>query len=129
QEFSSRVKEILRPETGLYLINVIDIFKSGRFLGAVLNSMEQVFPRVYVYCNNSGGPDMRESGRDTYIVIGALSDHDLDELGLRDGEEKFVGSLLTEEDLETLRGLSEGMVLTDDYSPVENLLAFVVRNR
>ena len=127
KEFSEMVKEILKPRTGLYLINIIDIFDSGKFLGAVYNSMKRVFPRVYIYCNNDGGPDLRKDGRDTYIVIGALSAHDFKDLGLHEGEKKFIGSLLTEKDLKVLEERSQGIVLTDDFSPVENLLEDVVR--
>jgi hypothetical protein len=62
-------------------------------------------------------------------VIGALAPLDLAELGQREGEEKFEGSLLTEEHLAQLREKSHGVVLTDDYAPVEYLLKEVVRRK
>ena len=129
REFCEKVKDLLRPATGIYMINVIDIFDSGQFLGSVCNTMEVVFPHVYVFSNTNGGPNLKVAGRDTFIVIGALAPIDLAELGQREGEEKFEGSLLTEEHLAQLREKSHGVVLTDDYAPVEYLLKEVVRRK
>ncbi len=129
KELNEKVKEILRPETGIYLVNIIDIFDSGRFLGGIYNTMLQVFPHVYVFSNTKGGPNEDKDGRDTFIVIGALRDLDLAELGSRTGEKTFDGSLLEEKHIKVLVERSQGIVLTDDYAPVENLLAVVVKRR
>jgi len=129
REFSENVKEILRPDTGIYMINIIDIYISGKFLGAVYNTLRDVFPEVYIYATSEDGPDRRENGRDTFIVIGALKPLDLADLGARDGETAFVGSLLEGDDVNELVEKTKGMILTDDYSPVENLLEVVVCRR
>ena len=128
KEFNEKVKELLRPEDGIYMINVIDIYYWGGFLGGVCNTMREVFPYVYVFSNTEGHPDIDVTGRDTFIVIGSLKDlGDLSDLGSREGEMKFTGSLLNERHLKTLAKRSNGIVLTDDYAPVENLLEVVVR--
>ncbi len=128
KEFTQKVKELLRPEDGIYLINVIDIYYWGRFLGSVCNTMREVFPYIYVFSNTEGKPDIDRTGRDTFIVIGALKDlGDLSDLGQREGEDPFTGSLLNARHLKTLEKRSRGIVLTDDYAPVENLLEVVIR--
>ena len=34
-ELDKQVKDLLQPESGIYMINIIDIFKSGKFVGAI----------------------------------------------------------------------------------------------
>ncbi|MBI4605398.1 MAG: fused MFS/spermidine synthase [Planctomycetes bacterium] len=128
-EFARMVKDLLRPETGIYLMNVIDIYDSGLFLGAIVSTLEEVFPHVYVLSDREGGPDAASKVRDTFVVIGALRELNLKDLGKGEGEAAFTGGLLEERQLEHLRRRSGGVVLTDDYAPVENLLAPVVRRR
>jgi spermidine synthase len=126
REFNERLKEILRPGSGVYMINVIDIYKSGLFVGAVYGTMKQVFDHVYVIATNDGGPDLREDGRDTFILVGTFREIDLTDLASEVGKEEIDASVLEEEHLQWLRDRSKD-ILTDDYSPVENLLKGVVR--
>ncbi len=129
REFFEKIKDLLQPGTGIYLMNIIDIYQSGRFLGAIYNTMRQVFPRIYIYSNTPEGPNMSPFGRDTFIVVGAQMDLDLTDLGLRPGELSFNGSLLEPQHLQHIQESSRGIVMTDDYSPVENLLDEVIRRR
>jgi spermidine synthase len=129
EEFTLEVRELLRERSGLYLINVIDVFASGRFLGAVRNTLLRVFPRVYVISTNKETPNRGSATRDTFIVVGAQEDLDLDRLGNRAGELPFTGGVLGPEAIRELDERSGGTVLRDEYSPVENLLENVVRIR
>jgi hypothetical protein len=126
-EFNEKLKEILRPQTGLYMINVIDIYHHGLFIGAILNTLRETFPHVYILPNNEGGPDEREDGRDTFIAIGAFRELDMDDLGDELGGKEIKASMLEPEHLKTLEERSRRIVLRDDYSPVENLLEPVIR--
>jgi MFS family permease len=126
-EFNEKLKEILRPETGLYMINVIDIYHSGLFIGSILNTLRETFPHVYILPNNEGGPDEREDGRDTFIAIGAFREIEMENLGDELGGKEIKASVLEPEHLRTLEERSSGVVLRDDYSPVENLLEPVIR--
>jgi spermidine synthase len=129
KEFTAKIKDVLRPGNGIYMLNIIDIYVEGGFLGAVYTTLSEVFPRVYIYATNKDGPDMRDTGRDTFIVVGAFADLDLADLGTRGSEMSFEGSLLAEEHLSYLKEKAHGRALTDEYSPVENLLEVVVRRR
>lgn len=128
-EFAEKLKALLRPRTGLYLMNIIDIYASGKFLGAIYNTLRKTFPNVYILSTLPNSLEEGVTQRDTFIVIGALEALDLEGLGTREGETPFSGELLKEEHLRLLEQRSGGLVLTDDFSPVENLLEPVVRHR
>ena len=61
--------------------------------------------------------------RDTFIVLGSGRPLDVNELSINSA----IGMVLDPEQLATLRRRSQGLVLTDDYAPVDNLLAPVIR--
>jgi hypothetical protein len=103
------------------LANVIDVYKSGKFLGAMLNTIEMTFPHVYIFSSSSGGPSDADA-RDTFVVVGSIRS-----LPLTDFDSaKYSGWLLDEQQLATLRERSNHLVLTDDFAPVDNLLAPVI---
>lgn len=129
KEFVEKVRELLTPETGLYCQNVIEIFNSGRFLGAMYNTLRAVFPHVDIFCTTPKGPNLGENGRDTFIIMAGFHKLDLENLGHREGELPFLGAKLSEKHVEILKERSRGVILTDNYAPVENLLEEVVRRR
>ncbi len=120
-EFNEKVRRLMSPD-GVFLANVIDVYRSGRFLGAMINTIEQSFPHVYALSTSLAGPS-DEDGRDTFIVAGSARPLPLEQLDY----ELYAGKLLTPEHLAVLRRRSKGLVLTDDYAPVDNLLAPVIR--
>ncbi len=123
-EFAEKIRELLKPESGVYLLNVIDIYASSKFLGAVYCTLRKVFPRTYVFVTQEGGPSEDPDRRETFVVIGALGDLHLEDFGTREGE--VDASLLPDEALEEIARRAAHTVLTDEYSPVENLLEPVI---
>lgn len=122
REFNDRLSALLAGD-GLYLFNLIDMLGSGRFLGAVLNTCRQTFPYVYVF---SAFDD--PGTRDTFVVVNSKRLLDLADLPdtLR-ARHSYRGSILTQAQLDGLRDRSQDLVLTDDFAPVDNMLAPVVR--
>ena len=120
-EFNEKVKRLMSPE-GAFLANVIDIYRSGKFIGAMINTFEQSFPHVYAFCTSPGGPGDEET-RDTFVVVGSNRLLHLRDLNFYE----YSTGMLRTQHLETLRRRSGGLVLTDDYAPVDNLLAPVIR--
>ena len=114
RELAEDIHRLLKPD-GVYMLNCIDIFASGRFVGAVINTLKSVFQEVYVFNTNQ-----MPTQRDTFVVVGCKSARDLEPL-------RAEVHLLNKQELEALRERSAGIVLTDRYAPVENLLAPVVR--
>jgi pentatricopeptide repeat protein len=123
-EFTRQVSELL-GDRGVYLLNLIDCFQFGGFVSGVTNTCRQVFPYVYVF--DTGRP---ESLRDTFVVIGAKQPIDL--AGVGEAIKSAHGCSIRQipnELLDAAIARNGGRLLTDDYAPVENLLAPVVLTR
>jgi tetratricopeptide (TPR) repeat protein/MFS family permease len=121
KEFNDKIAKILTDD-GVYMMNVIDIFDSGQFLGALVNTLEKTFPYVYVIVNYVTLP----SARETYAVIAAKHYFEPESILTR-YDKNLKLWYLSEPDKNCLKEKSRGIVLTDDYVPVENLLAPIGR--
>ncbi len=107
----------------------------GGFLGAWVKTAEKTFPYVYIF----GTDDTPGSGlRETFVVVASKQplDEILKDLGSRDDDPKFFEhDRLFEprpygpKDRKAVDLRSRGIILTDDYAPVENLLAPVAATR
>ena len=63
KEFNDSVAELLKPD-GVYMINLIDIFSGGEFLGPYFATLEQTFDHVVVI--DEEGPD---TTRKTFVLV------------------------------------------------------------
>lgn len=120
-EFNEKARQLM-SENGMFLANVIDIYRSGRFVGAMINTLQQTFPHVYAFSATPGGPSDQDS-RDTFVVLGSLQPLNKDS-GVYAALQR---DLLTPDHLAVLKERSRGLILTDDFAPVDNLLAPVTR--
>ncbi len=111
------------------MINIIDIYTPGLglFLGSFAGTSMQNFGYVYVFSTTSDGPT---EDRDTFIVACSVRRLDLHDLGTRPGDNLFEGVLFAWAEngvlggqMETVLERSGGLILTDDFAPVDNLLA------
>ena len=121
REFNDKIAKMLTND-GVYMVNVIDIFDSGLFLGAIINTLEKTFP--YVYAATRG--DLPRAARTTFAVVAAKRGLDIDNLWDKYSRKSQNFWHLSESDMQVLREKSRGLVLTDDYAPVETLLAPVI---
>jgi len=121
KEFNDKIAKILTDD-GVYMMNIIDIFDSGQFLGAVINTLEETFPYVHVVVDYVTLPSIRG----TYVLVAAKSYFDPESI-LSRYDKNLKLRCLNESDKNYLKERSGGVVLTDDYAPVENMLALVVR--
>ena len=119
-EFNEKLRKLMSPE-GVFMANVIDVYRSGQFIGAMINTVEQSFPHVYAISSALLGPS-DDDGRDTFIVVGSARPLPLNEIDW----DSYLGMVLDPEQLAVLRRRSKGLVLTDDFAPVDNLLAPVI---
>jgi hypothetical protein len=104
----------------------------GAFLGSWTETAGLTFPEVEVFGTDEPGSGMRE----TFVVVASKQPIDLAELGRRpddptyeQGGEPFEPDPYSPEDRAALAIRSRGIILTDDYAPVENLLAPVAATR
>lgn len=103
--------------------------KPGRFLGAYVHTVSQVFPNVYVFSANEGLPS---AARDTFVVacsLKPLNFADLKRSGGYWGTPQFAAmetqsnsQKVYSSQMTSILELARGMTLTDDYAPVDNLL-------
>ncbi len=120
-EYVQKLRALMSADS-VFLANIIDVYSSGRFLGAMISTVEQVFPYVYTFCTSPGGPSDADE-RDTFVVVG--STRLLPVQGL--DYSQYSATLLSPANTAVLRQRSGGLVLTDDFAPVDNLLAPVIR--
>ncbi len=122
KEFMAQVKQLLKPD-GLYVMNLIDAYDVGAFMNAMAQTFSEVFAhRGAISAVPVLGP------RNTTVFIGAAGPLALEDIGewtTRPGS--FEGLVLTEANFADLRARNGECVLTDDWAPVENLLAPVVK--
>ncbi len=121
-EFNQAVYDLLADD-GLYLMNLIDGYNEGLFLGSVLQTLNEVFPHLYVFSTAPRGG----SDRDTYVVVAAKQS--LSVAGLPSAvraARPYVGELFRADEVQELMARDGTRVLTDDFAPVDNLLARIV---
>lgn len=103
--------------------------RGGRLLASCTATLADVFPHVYVF---STSPDASSDVRDTFVLVASLQKLQLDNLE-REGTHWKSGPFATIETLsdgskrrtgqmESLLATSRGLILTDDFAPVDNLL-------
>jgi hypothetical protein len=118
-EFNDDVRRAMTPG-GFYITNVIDNVKDGRFARSFMKTLKETFRGVYLVQPGGGW------GLSTYVVIATNRNFDPAELVLLIGTnraEYATGVLMTLEEVERAAGPGEPLVLTDDYVPVDNMIA------
>ena len=105
------------------MAEIIDTYESALFLGAMVNTLEKTFPFVAVISQN----DISRYNRATYVLVAAKNKIDVGGIykGFDIGKTAWY---LNEQEIAYLLKKSNSKVLTDDYAPVENLTAPVVRH-
>jgi tetratricopeptide (TPR) repeat protein len=122
-EFNQKIKDLLLPH-GVYIINIVDTLRHGRFLGAILNTFQKTFPYIYVFSAQDPAT-IATHKHNTFSVIGSLQQ--IDFCGFLDSP--YAGFKLNDEQLAIFKELSHGLVITDDYAPIDSLLRPVVQQR
>ena len=109
-EMTARLRQLLRPE-GALVANVIDDFGKGRFLASYVRTLQSVFGESNVAVVVETREDLK-SDRSTFVVVGSRA------------MPKIHGAhTLPHEELRRYVVDRGAIVLTDDYAPVDNMLA------
>ena len=119
KEFNDKIARILNGD-GVYMINLIDFFDSGRFLGGIINTLEQTF--TYVYVLSEIAP---RNIRNTFVVAAANTNINVSTI-----VGQYIKGVdmwyLNDTEITELKQKANEIILTDDYVPVENMLVPVV---
>jgi spermidine synthase len=121
REFATMVSNALEPG-GVFAANVID-GQSALFLRSYLRTLQQVFRHVYLVPVDAR---WRENPQITSVILASSQPLNTRRLTARrpagvPSETKIFA--LSDDELGSFLSAGEGMVLTDDHAPVENLLA------
>lgn len=131
REAALAVQAAMQP-TGIYAINLVDLFPSAAFVRAELATLATVFPHVGVLLEMPASDlspwadaSWADGGgvRMTFVLLASSAPLPLDRLSSGPGV-SFSVSQFTQ-----LVGAGRTIVLTDDYAPVDHLTAPVFRSR
>ncbi|MEW6664732.1 MAG: fused MFS/spermidine synthase [Thermodesulfobacteriota bacterium] len=130
KEFAVLLKRLLKPD-GLFMANVIDNFSKGLFLPAYLRTLEEVFGKgnVNVVTVSSDYEDMRTG---TYVVLASPQPLDTEgflRAGTENGGRGWTARIMPQDILQGYLQMRPRLILTDDYVPVDNLIAPVFEER
>jgi spermidine synthase len=120
-EFNRIVANRLKPD-GVYLTNIIDKFEGGEFLKAETNTLRAVFPYVYVFGRGDG---FLPFDRNTYVIMASrqpLNRERFDAITSR-ADPSSRTTPLSESRLSAYLTSGRALTLTDDFVPVDQLLA------
>ena len=122
-EFNEQLHDLLTDE-GVYMVNVVDKRHSGQFLRAYVNTLSRTFPYIYVMRDDENWED---DGRYTYVVAGSrrpLTSYALIAANTNARRGYPVTRIMPEDALVAwLNNGKRNVLLTDDYVPVDNMLA------
>jgi spermidine synthase len=127
KDFNDRARAWLADD-GLYIVNIID-GPSGDFLRSYVHTMRKTFRHVYVVPTNES---WRKLFRSTFVIIGTDEPLKLGALRPMDG---YFGlslirhSVLADVEVEHLLAAGRPVLLTDQYAPVDQMLAPVFRGQ
>jgi spermidine synthase len=122
REYNKQVRSILTPR-GAYLLTVIDLYKDGQLLRAAARTLKQTFPQVQLL---AATPSWEIGGAAVWVLAGSDQGIDLDRM--RDvlrahGHNSMRTMMLEPERLQAYVADGPQILLTDQYAPVDNLIA------
>jgi spermidine synthase/MFS family permease len=152
REYNDAVKAALKPD-GVYLLTIIDEIEHGKLWRASMATLRETFPHVMLLSsaevpvlspnqteeeNEQAEIDMKRMAefRQVYVIYASarpLDVKDLHEKNVRVANAKKILSfhthLVQDRLLDPFLQREPGVILTDQYAPVDNLMAEVFRRR
>jgi len=112
REYASDLRKLLAPR-GIVAANVIDDFDRGSFLASYIRTLQSVFPYVALVLEPD---DSRKMKRETFVVLAS-------------GAPLPSLNALPDSDLRAYVARRNAIVLTDDFAPVDQMMAPLFRAR
>jgi spermidine synthase len=130
EEFSRQLKRLLKSN-GLLLVNLVDSFKKGAFLPSYIRTLEKVFGKGNVHLLTISS-DYDHLGVSTCVVVASpqhLNMEDFVRVLKKKGKGEMTSHVMPQERLQEYLKERSSVILTDDYVPVDNLMAPVFKER
>jgi spermidine synthase len=130
KEFAAQLRRLLKPD-GLVLANVIDSFKKGAFMPSYIRTLEEVFGKgnVHLILLTS---DYDHIGISTCVIVASPKPLDMNDFVKKvKGKqgESITSHVMPQEDMQQYLKERYSVILTDDYVPVDNLIAPIFEER
>jgi spermidine synthase len=129
KEFATQMKGLLKPD-GILMANVIDSFKKGAFMPSYIRTLEEVFGKGNVHLITLSS-DYDHIGISTFVVVASPQKLDMDDfvraVKKRGGE--MTSHVMSQDHLQEYLKERYSVILTDDYVPVDNLIALIFEER
>ena len=123
------MKSLLKPD-GLLMANVIDSFKKGAFMPSYIRTLEEVFGKGKVHLITLTS-DYDHIGISTFVVVASPQKLDMDDfirtVKAKGGE--MTSRVMSQDQLQEYLKERYSVILTDDYVPVDNLIARIFEER
>ncbi len=130
KEFAMQLKALLKPD-GLLLANVIDSMKKGQFMPSYIRTLEEVFGKGNVHLITLSS-DFDSIGISTCVVVASPQKLDMDnfvKVVKKEKGEEMTSHVMPQDRLQKYLKERYSVILTDDYVPVDNLIAPIFEER
>ena len=129
QEFATQLKALLKPD-GLFLANVIDSFKVGQFMPSYIRTLEEVFGKGNVHLLILSS-DYDHIGISTCVIVASPKKLDMNDFvrTVKRGDKEMTSHVMPPQRLQQYLSERYSVILTDDYVPVDNLIAPIFEER
>ena len=129
KEFSMQLKSLLKPD-GVLMANVIDSFSKGAFMPSYIRTLEEVFGKGNVHLLTLTS-DYDHIGITTCVVVASAQKLDMDDFvgEVKKGGGEMTSHVMPQDRLQEFLKDHYSVVLTDDYVPVDNLIAPIFEER
>jgi spermidine synthase len=129
KEFAMQLKSLLKPD-GVLMANVIDSFKKGAFMPSYIRTLEEVFGKGNVHLMTLSS-DYEKIGISTCVIVASPQRLDMDDFvrAAKGKGEEMTSHVMPQKQLQEYLKERYSVILTDDYVPVDNLIAPIFEER
>ena len=129
KEFAMQMKGLLKPD-GVLMANVIDSFKKGAFMPSYIRTLEEVFGKGNVHLITLSS-DYDRIGISTFVVVASPQKLDMDDFvrAVKKKGGEMTSHVMSQDQLQEYLKERYSVILTDDYVPVDNLIALIFEER
>lgn len=130
KEFAMQLKDLLKPD-GLLLANVIDSMRKGQFMPSYIRTLEEVFGKGNVHLIALSS-DFESIGISTHVVVASPGNLDLEDfvrVVKKEKGDEMTSYVMPQDRLQKYLSERRWIILTDDYVPVDNLIAPIFEER
>jgi len=129
KEFAMQLRGLLKPD-GLLMANVIDSFKKGAFMPSYIRTLEEVFGKGNVHLLTLTS-DYDKIGISTCVVVASPQKLNMDEFvrAVKGKGGEMTSHVMPQDRLQEYLKERYSVILTDNYVPVDNLIAPIFEER